>query len=88
MNWEWQLTIEHFKGQRFHNVAYFSQGWLNFTTVEPTSPETISLLERFAAVFNLTYRRFHDLQKAEANAREAQIEAGLGKSSCKNNGYA
>ncbi|MGA8264428.1 MAG: ATP-binding protein, partial [Ignavibacteriaceae bacterium] len=39
--------------------------------------ESIKLLERFADVFNLTYRRLQDLQKAEAQAREAKIEAAL-----------
>ena len=34
-------------------------------------------LLRFAKVFDLTYTRFNDLQKAEAQAREAQIELGL-----------
>src|SRR5688500_7650378 len=32
---------------------------------------------RFATEFERAYRRFLDLQKAEAQAREAQIEAGL-----------
>ena len=34
-------------------------------------------LKRFAKVFEQTYTRFLDLQKAEAQAREAQIEAAL-----------
>ncbi len=34
-------------------------------------------MKRFAAVFNQSYTRFLDLQKAEAQAREAQIEASL-----------
>ena len=34
-------------------------------------------LLRFGKVFDLTYTRFNDLQKAEAQAREAQIELGL-----------
>ena len=33
--------------------------------------------ELVAAVFGQTYRRFLDLQKAEAQAREAQIEAAM-----------
>jgi signal transduction histidine kinase len=41
------------------------------------SAETVKTLERFAAVFDGTYTRFLDLQKAEAQAKEAQIEAGL-----------
>ncbi|HVT85000.1 MAG TPA: hypothetical protein VHD35_07340, partial [Chitinophagaceae bacterium] len=43
----------------------------------PASDEAIKLLERFAKVFDLTFTRFQDLQKAEAQAREAQIEAAL-----------
>ncbi len=35
------------------------------------------MLERFADVFNLTYRRFLDLQKAEAQAHEAIKQASL-----------
>jgi hypothetical protein len=35
------------------------------------------ILKRFAKVFSQTYTRFLDLQKAEAQAREAQIEAAL-----------
>ena len=45
-------------------------------------------MKRFANVFNLTYNRFLDLQKAEAQTREAKIEAALGKSSCKSIGDA
>src|SRR5690606_23536798 len=36
-----------------------------------------ALLRRFADVFGLAYRRFSDLQKAEAQAREAQIQLAL-----------
>jgi signal transduction histidine kinase len=43
----------------------------------PFSDETARLFSRFAAVFAQTYRRFLDLQKAEAQAKEAQIEAAL-----------
>jgi len=68
---------EFIKDRRVHNFAYFSHGWLLVTTHELQPVETIQVLERFASVFNLTYRRFLDLQKAEAQAREAQIEAAL-----------
>jgi signal transduction histidine kinase len=34
--------------------------------------ETIQLLERFAAVFNLTFTRFNDLKIAEAHAEQAE----------------
>ena len=36
-------------------------------------------MKRFASVFSLTFRRYQDLKKAEAQAREATIEAALEK---------
>ncbi len=39
--------------------------------------EDLSTLARFAGVFDLAYRRFEDLKEAEAQAREAKIEAAL-----------
>jgi signal transduction histidine kinase len=68
-----ELVREH----RVHSVAFFSQGMILTTTPEPLPKESIKLLERFADVFNLTYRRFLDLQKAEAQAREAIKQASL-----------
>src|SRR5215203_1174407 len=49
---------EFIKDRRVHSFAFFSQGWILVTTHEPQSTETIQILERFASVFNLTYRRF------------------------------
>ena len=59
------------------NVIFFSKGWLSFSSNHKISDESFQLLERFAAVFEQTYTRFLDLQRAEAQAREAQIEAAL-----------
>jgi signal transduction histidine kinase len=64
-------------GRRVITAAFFSKGHLSFSTPVLPVPESIHLLERFAQVFDLTYTRFLDLQKAEAQAREAQIEASL-----------
>jgi signal transduction histidine kinase len=58
------------------HCAFFSQGYLMFITYEPV-PEAYDIFKRFAKVFEQTYTRFLDLQKAEAQAREAQIEAAL-----------
>src|SRR4030095_3885537 len=58
-------------------VANYSKGMLAFSTNLPRPRESLQLLERFAAVFDLTYTRFLDLKKAEAQAREARIEAAL-----------
>ena len=41
------------------------------------SPKEIDIVKRFAKVFEQAYTRFLDLKKAEAQAREAQIELGL-----------
>ncbi|MEO7044989.1 MAG: ATP-binding protein, partial [Ferruginibacter sp.] len=65
--------------RRVINVAFFSKGLLNVQSNEESSEESIKLLERFASVFEQTYTRFLDLQKAEAQARESRIETGLEK---------
>jgi signal transduction histidine kinase len=44
---------------------------------EPYTDDENKILMRFAKVFEQTYTRFLDLQRAEAQAREAQIEAAL-----------
>ncbi|MEO6330110.1 MAG: hypothetical protein ABIO55_14340, partial [Ginsengibacter sp.] len=61
--------------QIFHCV-YFSNGFLLFITYEPV-PRSHEIFKRFGKVFDQTYTRFLDLQKAEAQARESQIEAAL-----------
>ncbi len=48
----------------------------NFSGIPYTDEENNTLM-RFGKVFQQTYTRFLDLQKAEAQAREAQIESGL-----------
>jgi len=58
------------------HAAYFKQGYLMFITYDET-PEFHSIFKRFAKVFEQTYTRFLDLQKTEAQAREAQIQLAL-----------
>lgn len=64
-------------GRRVISAAFYSKGHLSISTREPVSAETLHTLERFAAVFDTTYTRFQDLQKAEAQTKEAQIELAL-----------
>ena len=59
------------------SASFNNFGCLTLATLEPLSDEHFDILLRFAKVFDLTYTRFNDLQKAEAQAREAQIELGL-----------
>jgi hypothetical protein len=61
---------------QIHHLANFSQGNLLFITLEPC-PEFHDVFKRFAAVFEQTYTRFLDLQKAEAQAKESQIQLAL-----------
>src|SRR5438046_8836419 len=70
-------NLEFREGRWVIHIAFFSKGVLTFSTTEPHPQETIQLLERFTGVFEQTYTRFLDLQKAEAQTREAQIEAAL-----------
>ncbi|CAM3303292.1 nuclear transport factor 2 family protein [Aequorivita lipolytica] len=57
----------------------FKQGYLLIVGGEKLSQEQIDVMLRFTKVFQQTYTRFLDLQKAEAQAREAQIEMALEK---------
>ena len=67
------------KEHRYINSVFFSHGFIGVTTNEPLAEGTVALIGRFAKVFQQTYVRFLDLQKAESQAREARIEAALEK---------
>ena len=70
------IEIPAFPTFQVNHVVYFSHGFLLFVTYKPV-PEAHDIFKRFGKVFDQTYTRFLDLQKAEAQAREAQIEAAL-----------
>ncbi len=65
-----------FPTSQIDHVAFFNAGYLLFITYGP-EPASHSIFRRFAKVFEQAYTRFLDLQKAEAQAKEAQIEAAL-----------
>ncbi|MES2890895.1 MAG: ATP-binding protein [Bacteroidota bacterium] len=65
-----------FPEKQVDHVVYFKYGYVLFITLEPL-PEAHEIFIRFTKVFEQTYTRFLDLQKAEAQSREAQIELGL-----------
>jgi len=65
-----------FPTMQIDHVAYFKYGYLLFITYEPV-PEAHEIFIRFAKVFEQTYARFLDLQNAEAQAKETEIELGL-----------
>ena len=58
------------------HCAFFSQGFLLFITYEPVL-EIWDVFKRFAKVFEQTYTRFLDLQKAEAQALDAVKRASV-----------
>ncbi|MRX63998.1 ATP-binding protein [Maribacter luteus] len=69
-------TNNGFPTYQIDHVVYFKYGYLLFITREPV-PDAYDIFKRFAKVFEQTYTRFIDLQKAEAQARESQIETAL-----------
>ena len=65
-----------FPEKQIDHATFFKYGYLLFITLDFV-PEAHDIFKRFAKVFEQTYTRFLDLQKAEAQAREAQIETAL-----------
>jgi len=61
----------------FCSVFFFEEGGLYTFSLEPHSEEQKAVLEKFTAVFSLTFRRYQDLKKSEANGREAVKQAAL-----------
>ncbi|MEP7170971.1 MAG: hypothetical protein ABI855_16505, partial [Bacteroidota bacterium] len=61
----------------FYNSYSIGLGALSVSTFKSISDEQLNILERFRNVFGLAYRRYADVMLAEAQAREALIEASL-----------
>src|SRR6187200_759591 len=59
------------------SASFNNFGCLTLATLESLSDEHFDIMLRFAKVFDLTYTRFNDLKQAEAQTREAKIEAAL-----------
>ncbi|MBC2839787.1 ATP-binding protein [Robiginitalea sp. SC105] len=74
-----QIDTEDFPEIEYYWNVHFRDGYLFSITQSPLPEEIRSVLERFASAFSQTFTRYLDLQKAEAQAREAQIEAALEK---------
>lgn len=61
---------------QINHLCKFSKGFLLFITYVKV-PESHHIFKRFTKVFEQTYTRFQDLQKAENQSKEAQIELAL-----------
>ena len=68
---------KQFDKKQYGYYFSFADGLFYSWSDQPYSENEINILIRFNAIVALTFRRFLDLQKAEAQAREAQIEAAL-----------
>ncbi|MEO7175383.1 MAG: ATP-binding protein, partial [Saprospiraceae bacterium] len=61
---------------QINHLSFFNGGFLLFITYEQV-PHAHEIFKRFTKVFEQTYTRFLDLQKAEAQTRQAHLEAAL-----------
>jgi hypothetical protein len=74
-----KFDLESLPVVQYQNAFYFKEGIIYVFTLEQLTNKTTDIIKRFAKVFGQTYTRYLDLQRAEAQAREAQIEAALEK---------
>ena len=72
-----KYDISSLPSRIYHYEFYFNEGALFAFSLTPFPTESSLIFKRFAGVFGQTYRRYLDLQKAEAQAREAHIEVSL-----------
>ena len=61
----------------YHTAGKHPFGYIGMNQIRPATKEEEDIVIKFANEFGRAYQRFLDLQKAEAQAREAQIEASL-----------
>ena len=73
------FKMYHVPDDLYQIWAKHKYGTVATTKLSPISNDEKDILNRFANVFEQAYTRFLDLQKAEAQAREAQIEMALEK---------
>ncbi len=59
------------------SAFFFEEGSLNVVSLEPLNDEECQIMVRFGRVFGQMYQRFQELRFAEAQTREAKIEAAL-----------
>jgi serine phosphatase RsbU (regulator of sigma subunit) len=76
-DYPFQADLDSLPENEYHKSFFYTEGILFSFAPNPISDEASKVLDRFAGVFGQTYRRYLDLQKAEEQAREAQIEAAL-----------
>jgi hypothetical protein len=73
------VPLEQTEVEQFGYFMHFTHGIFYGWCAKPVLDDDKKLLRRFTYVIDLTFKRYFDLQKSEAQAREAQIEAALEK---------
>src|SRR5690606_29738480 len=63
----------------WHPGVQLSHGKLNLDSLTAPEPEMKTILLKMGAAFDLAYKRFLDLQKAEYQTHQAKIETALEK---------
>jgi hypothetical protein len=71
------VDLDSLPKKSFHNSFTFAEGAIFCFTNQSLPSIMQRILQRFAAVFGQTYKRYLDLKKAEAQAREAEIQLAL-----------
>ncbi len=62
---------------QWNPAGRLADGILSVDLIVPPTEDTKSIITKMAGAFNLAYQRFLDLQKAEAQTREAQINLAV-----------
>ncbi len=73
------VPLEQTEVEQFGYFMHFTHGIFYGWCAKPVLDDDKKLLRRFASVIDLTFKRYFDLQKSEAQAREAQIETAMEK---------
>ena len=63
-------TIQEFPDVHFQVYA-FNEGGVWTNSLKPHTEEEKQIMKRFASVFSLTFRRYQDLKKAEAQSKRS-----------------
>ena len=74
---ESRITPDDYPDGIYHTAGKHPFGYIGMNQTRPATVEEEEIVIKFANEFGRAYQRFLDLQKAEAQAREAQIEAAL-----------
>jgi signal transduction histidine kinase len=74
-----RITPNDYPDGIYHTAGKHPFGYIGMNQIRPATEEEEQIVIKFANEFGMAYQRFLDLKKAEAQAREAQIETALEK---------